>query len=434
MKKIAIIASLFCLAVLSSCELKDELTGTQGEKSEMGTLELAVSVSQGAVESRANTQAPGEYPVIITNKETEEEAYNGTYESMEKPLSLPVGTYVVASHTPGEIQTTMSSPYYGGEKELTVTKGITSVLEVVCKMLNTQITLALGEDFKTAFKEWTITLNDGASHVLTFTQDDVENNTRYWYLGADSHVATLTMDITAVTTEGVKVRDQKQFTKADADENYENDNPDFTGGDVLNINIGAIEEPDPEPGQKPQLGFDVSVDITFDGRDETVEIPVEDVPTTDPEPGDPDEPGNEKLPTIEKQDVTYSITAGDAPVDAVITINAPAGLKSMNVKIDAGNEGFRKAIGDMASSGLDFVDAGVEMVENEAVVSLFKELNMEIEVPKSNVTSYDFPLSTFFFLMNIYQETAPDAHIFKVVVEDMEGNKVSDEVSVTINK
>lgn len=431
MRKIAIIASLFCLAVLSSCELKDELTGTQGEKSEMGALELAVSVSQGAVESRANTQAPGEYPVIITNKETEEEAYNGTYESMEKPLSLPVGTYVVASHTPGEIQTTMSSPYYGGEKELSVTKGITSVLEVVCKMLNTQITLVLGEDFKTAFKEWTITLNDGASHVLTFTQDDVENNTRYWYLGADSHVATLTMDITAVTTDGVKVRDQKQFTKADANENYENDNPNFTGGDVLNINIGAIEEPDPEPGQKPQLGFDISVDITFDGRDETVEIPVEDVPTTDPEPGEPDEPGDEKLPTIEKQDVTYSL--GKAPTDVMIKITTPARLKSMNVKIVAGNPDFGNIVGDL--EGLDFKDAGVEMVENEGITQILQAFGgEELAAPQSGVLSYDFPIYAFFGLLDGFGPTAPESHVFQVVVEDMNGNKVFDEVKVTINE
>lgn len=434
MKKIAIIASLFCLGALSSCELKDELTGPKGENSEMGALELTVSVSESAAQSRANSEAPGNYPVVIVNKDTEEEAYNGTYEEMKKPLSLPVGTYTVNSHTPGDIKTSMTSPYYGGEKEMTITKGVVSVLDMVCKMLNTKISLKLGDDFKAAFKEWTINLNDGSGHVLTFTEADVENNVVYWYFGDNAHVSTLTMDITATTQDGVKVRDQVQFTKADAEESYEDDSDEFTGGDALNINIGAIEEPTPEPGEKPQLGFNVSVDITFDGRDETVEIPVVDVPTTDPEPGEPDEPGDEKLPTIEKQDVTYSITAGDAPADAVIKINAPAGLKSMNVKIVAGNEGFRKAIGDMANNGLDFVDAGVEMVENEAIVSLFKELQMEIEVPKSNVTSYDFPLSTFFFLMNIYQDTAPDAHIFKIVVEDMEGNKVSDEVSVTINK
>lgn len=124
MKKIAIIASLFCLAVLSSCELKDELTGTKGGKQEMGALELSVSVPQEITESRANTEAPGNYPVVVMNKETEEEAYNGTYEAMEKPLRLPVGTYIVSSHTPGDIETTMLSPYYGGEKEMTISRQI----------------------------------------------------------------------------------------------------------------------------------------------------------------------------------------------------------------------------------------------------------------------------------------------------------------------
>lgn len=426
MKKIAIIASLFCLAALSSCELKDELTGTQGEKSEMGALELAVSVSQGAVESRANTQAPGEYPVIITNKETEEEAYNGTYESMDKPLSLPVGTYVVASHTPGEIQTTMSSPYYGGEKELTVTKGITSVLEVVCKMLNTQITLVLGEDFKTAFKEWTITLNDGASHVLTFTQDDVENNTRYWYLGADSHVATLTMDITAVTTDGVKVRDQKQFTKADANENYENDNPNFTGGDVLNINIGAIEEPDPEPGQKPQLGFDISVDITFDGRDETVEIPVEDVPTTDPEPGDPDEPVEDVI-TISDGGTGYLtdgviVTDGKFPTDVNVIMGIEKGIQNVFVKVSTTNsvfEGMVAELGLVAGDGMDLASS-----EASALAELFP-------LPEAGATEYTFSMSEMLFTMlNGFE----GKHDFTLKVVDKEGNEKSAVLTITVNK
>lgn len=426
MRKIAIIASLFCLAVLSSCELKDELTGTQGEKSEMGALELAVSVSQGAVESRANTQAPGEYPVIITNKETEEGAYNGTYESMEKPLSLPVGTYVVASHTPGEIQTTMSSPYYGGEKELSVTKGITSVLEVVCKMLNTQITLVLGEDFKTAFKEWTITLNDGASHVLTFTQDDVENNTRYWYLGADSHVATLTMDITAVTTDGVKVRDQKQFTKADANENYENDNPNFTGGDVLNINIGAIEEPDPEPGQKPQLGFDISVDITFDGRDETVEIPVEDVPTTDPEPGEPDEPVEDVI-TISDGGTGYLtdgviVTDGKFPTDVNVIMGIEKGIQNVFVKVSTTNsvfEGMVAELGLVAGDGMDLASS-----EASALAELFP-------LPEAGATEYTFSMSEMLFTMlNGFE----GKHDFTLKVVDKEGNEKSAVLTITVNK
>lgn len=426
MKKISIIASLFCLAVLPSCELKDELTGTQGEKSEMGVLELAVSVPESAVQSRVNAEAPSDYPVVITKKDTDEEVYNGTYGEMKKPLSLPVGTYIVNSHTPGEIKTSMSFPYYGGEKELTVTKGITSVLEVVCKMQNTKITLVLGEDFKTAFKEWIITFNDGANHVLTFTHADIENNTVYWYLGADSQVATLTMDITATTMEGVKVRDQKRFTKADADENYENDNPNFTGGDALNINIGAIEEPNPEPEHKPQIGFDISVDITFDGRDETVEIPVVDVPTTDPEPGDPDEPVEDVI-TISDGGTGYLtdgviVTDGKFPTDVNIIMGIEKGVKSVFVKVDSTNPGFIAAASAMKLTDGD----GLDLASDAA-----KELESLFPLPEENATTYTFSMSAELFgLLNNFEGT----HSFTLKVIDLDGNEKSAVLTITVNK
>lgn len=426
MKKIAIIASLFCLAVLSSCELKDELTGTKGEQLEMGALELSVSVPQETTESRANTEAPGNYPVVVMNKETEEEAYNGTYEAMEKPLRLPVGTYIVSSHTPGDIETTMLSPYYGGEKEMTISKEITSVLDVVCKMLNTKITLNLGDDFKSAFTEWTITLNDGNSHVLTFTQAN-ENSTIYWYLGANSQVATLTMDITATTTDGVKVRDQKQFTKADASENYENDNPNFTGGDALNINIGAIEEPDPEPGQQPQIGFDISVDITFDGRDETVEIPVEDVPTTDPEPGEPEEPGDDEVITISDGGTGYLtdgviVTGGEFPTDVNVIMGVEKGIQNVFVKVtttDPEFEGMVTDFGLVAGDGMDLASDGAN-----GLAELFP-------LPEAGTTEYTFSMSEMLFTMlNNFKGT----HDFTLKVVDKEGNEKSAVLTITVNK
>lgn len=421
MKKIAIIASLFCLGALSSCELKDELTGPKGENSEMGALELTVSVSESAAQSRANSEAPGNYPVVIVNKDTEEEAYNGTYEEMKKPLSLPVGTYTVNSHTPGDIKTSMTSPYYGGEKEMTITKGVVSVLDMVCKMLNTKISLKLGDDFKAAFKEWTINLNDGSGHVLTFTAADVENNVVYWYFGENAHVSTLTMDITAVTTDGVKVRDQKQFTKADANENYENGNPNFTGGDALNINIGAIEEPTPEPGEKPQLGFNVSVDITFDGRDETVEIPVVDVPTTDPKPGD------DEVITISDGGTGYLtdgviVAGGVSPTDVNVIMKIENGVKSIFVKVDSENSGFVEAAGVMgltAGEGLDLASEAAKDLEN-----LFP-------LPEADATEYTFSMSEeLFLLLNEFDGT----HRFTLKVIDKEGNEKSAVLTITVNK
>lgn len=422
MKKIAIIASLFCLGALSSCELKDELTGPKGENLEMGALELTVSVSESAAQSRANSEAPGNYPVVIVNKDTEEEAYNGTYEEMKKPLSLPVGTYTVNSHTPGDIKTSMTSPYYGGEKEMTITKGVVSVLDMVCKMLNTKISLKLGDDFKAAFKEWTINLNDGSDHVLKFTKADVENNVVYWYFGENAHVSTLTMDITAVTTDGVKVRDQKQFTKADANENYENDNPNFTGGDVLNINIGAIEEPDPEPGQKPQLGFNVSVDITFDGRDEeTVEIPVVDVPTPDPKPGD------DEVITISDGGTGYLtdgviVADGVFPTDVNVIMGIEKGIQNVFVKVSTTNtvfEGMVAELGLVAGDGMDLASS-----EASGLAELFP-------LPEAGATEYTFSMSEMLFTMlNGFE----GKHDFTLKVVDKEGNEKSAVLTITVNK
>lgn len=422
MKKIAIIASLFCLGALSSCELKDELTGPKGENSEMGALELTVSVSESAAQSRANSEAPGNYPVVIVNKDTEEEAYNGTYEEMKKPLSLPVGTYTVNSHTPGDIKTSMTSPYYGGEKEMTITKGVVSVLDMVCKMLNTKISLKLGDDFKAAFKEWIINLNDGSDHVLKFTEADVENNVVYWYFGENAHVSTLTMDITAVTTDGVKVRDQKQFTKADANENYENDNPNFTGGDVLNINIGAIEEPDPEPGQKPQLGFNVSVDITFDGRDETVEIPVVDVPTTNP-------PGDDEVITISDGGTGYLtdgviVADGVFPTDVNVIMGIEKGIQNVFVKVSTTNtvfEGMVAELGLVAGDGMDLTSS-----EASDLAELFP-------LPEAGATEYTFSMSEMLFTMlNGFE----GKHDFTLKVVDKEGNEneKSAVLTITVNK
>lgn len=421
MKKIAIIASLFCLGALSSCELKDELTGPKGENSEMGALELTVSVSESAAQSRANSEAPGNYPVVIVNKDTEEEAYNGTYEEMKKPLSLPVGTYTVNSHTPGDIKTSMTSPYYGGEKEMTITKGVVSVLDMVCKMLNTKISLKLGDDFKAAFKEWTINLNDGSGHVLTFTAADVENNVVYWYFGDNAHVSTLTMDITAITQDGVKVRDQVQFTKADADESYEDDSDEFTGGDALNINIGAFEEPTPEPGEKPQLGFNVSVNITFDGRNETVEIPVVDVPTTDPKPGD------DEVITISDGGTGYLtdgviVADGVFPTDVNVIMGIEKGIQNVFVKVSTTNtvfEGMVAELGLVAGDGMDLASS-----EASGLAELFP-------LPEAGATEYTFSMSEMLFTMlNGFE----GKHDFTLKVVDKEGNEKSAVLTITVNK
>ena len=419
MKKLNIFTlGMALVAGLSSCEMADEMRGN-GSSTETGSLELSVAVAQ--TESRADTGSSistDNFDVVITNTENAENTYTYTYSELPKPLTLPTGTYTVSASTEGDIQTQMSAPYYEGTETLTITNGVTSQVEVVCKMANTKIDMGYSDDFKSMFQSWTINIDDGDSHVITFSNENVNDTIVYWHLG--DNVTTMTMNIEATTTDGTKITDQKQFTKADADQSYGDDSDNFTGGDVLNINIDI----------RPQIGFIINVDITFSDTNETVEIPVEDVPT------EPEEPGDENAPTMQMPsdgNIVYTLNGSDQPASADVIISAPNGLKSMIVKIVAGNDDFAKTIADLSGT-LDFVN-GAEMVGNELIGSILGAFlgGASVSAPGVGDTSYTFPVGAFFNLMNIYGATAPNAHSFQITLEDQKGNKVEDELRVTIN-
>lgn len=429
MKKLNIFTlGMALVAGLSSCEMADEMRGN-GSSTETGSLDLSVAVAQ--TESRADTGSSistDNFDVVITNTENAENTYTYTYSELPKPLTLPTGTYTVSASTEGDIQTQMSAPYYEGTETLTITNGVTSQVEVVCKMANTKIDMGYSDDFKSMFQSWTINIDDGDSHVITFSNENVNDTIVYWHLG--DNVTTMTMNIEATTTDGTKITDQKQFTKADADQSYGDDSDNFTGGDVLNINID-IDENEPSEDNRPQIGFIINVDITFSDTNETVEIPVEDVPT------EPEEPGDENAPTMQMPsdgNIVYTLNGSDQPASANVIISAPNGLKSMIVKIVAGNEDFGATISDLSPMGLDFVN-GVEMVDNKIIGEVLGAFlgGESVSAPSAGNTSYTFPVGAFFGLMNGFGATAPNAHTFQITLEDQKGNKVEDELRVTIN-
>ena len=161
-----------------------------------------------------------------------------------------------------------------------------------------------------------------------------------------------------------------------------------------------------------------------------MEIPVEDVPT------EPEEPGDENAPTMQMPsdgNIVYTLNGSDQPASADVIISAPNGLKSMIVKIVAGNDDFAKTIADLSGT-LDFVN-GVEMVGNEIIGEVLGAFlgDSSVSAPGVGDTSYTFPVGAFFNLMNIYGATAPNAHSFQITLEDQKGNKVEDELRVTIN-
>ncbi len=472
MKKIYTIAAGFLLgASLVSCELKDEILGKGEVPVETGLVELGVlvdnktnvSITRAAADDAGEGQDaevdPYNFPVSFVHQDAEYTLNFDTYEEMRetKSVELPIGTYTVTAHTPGELQKQMSHAYYLGEiDDLTVTSERTAQATVECKMQNSRIALSYEDGFLEAFTSWEITLDDSSDKVLTFTNENGLNlPATYWAIA--ENCAAIKVNITATTADGETVHESRTITKPNgAASNY------WVGGDALNITMKPSDKPstpdpdDPEnPGEpeKPSgvSGIEISVDAFFETTEnETVEVPIEgeesgddDTPT---EPVDPGEGGEEGDDEPENPDagslsmtmpgdgkISYSISAENAPKTADVVINAPEGIASLNVKIVAGNDPFGKTIDGLVDAGLDFKSNGVEVVDNELMNAILKSFLQGQEMPplSHGAKNYTFPIASFFGLMNNF---GSGTHIFKIALTDEAGTPIEDELQVTINE
>ena len=439
MRRINIIAAgTMTLALLASCEMKEELWGSSDNNKETGSVELTVSTRRPADMTRVLNEETKDFPVKIAGKENSETAdvvrEFSTVASMTSAVILPVGEYVIYSHTPGDIAKQMPSPYYDGNATLTISKGITSSIEVVCKMKNSRIQMQYGDDFKAAFQSWTITIDDGNNSVLSYTEAAGNDGATpiYWYF-EEEKVNAIKVNIRAKTKEGNTVSESRIFKKSDASESYENISDFFGGGDAVVIKMGAIAA-----SSGYVTGITINTDISFeDVNGETVTIPVDGeniIITPDPEPEPEPDPTGDLTLTFTPTEITFSANASDATLDnltANANIRAKSGIKSMIVKINAGNDGFLEALqafqtrSDDDGGPIDFIN-GEELVNNTKVNELFESLGKNLKCPVANVTEYTFPIGDFWTLLNITGKTdAGKAHEFVITVTDNDGNKIT---------
>lgn len=420
---------------LASCELKNELSGSLVNKEDTGAIELGVSVKQPVSQTRADASEidTNTYPVVIQG--TSDGVTDVTYEyntlsEMPASIIVPVGQYTISSHTPGTLEKQMATPYYAGSTDITVSKDIASKTDIVCRMANSRIQLNYGEDFKEAFSEWTITIDDGGEMAMAFTQDELEVAPVYWTFSENA--TAITVNIRAKTTTGNTVTNRRVFKKSDATENYEEVSDVFTGGDALEINMGTVTS-----STGDLIGIDINTNITFEDSSESVEIP-----TIDPEePTDPSEPGEggegtEDAVTLNlPADVTYSISAGDAPASADAYIASEAGLDKIIVTITAGNDAFQTILVDLTMDGQSFLaeNGGVDLIDNADFGNLVSTVGSQ--APTDGTKEYTFPIGAFFTFLDMTGATDPGkSHEFHITVTDKNGETANGVFKVTINE
>lgn len=407
-------AGLLLTAGLASCEMKDELKGDNGmDLSEVGYLDLGVSVTQkssradGATSVTTSVSAE-DFPVEIKGTDVE---YTKTFESYaklqeESPVALPVGNYTVSAHTNAELKALMDIPYYAGEVAMPITKGVTSTAEVVCTMKNTKIQLIYDTDFSATFKEWDITVSDGSENVLAYDETDLNPSAKYWLIAENTKI--ITMHIEAVTLNGTPVSEDRSIIKPeDADSDF------WGGSDALIVTM--------EPGDSSPTGVNgikVTVQISFDDneQEETVEVPVDDS-GSDPVPP-------VSVPSISIPQSTYTLP-GDVEKNADATITAEAGIKSVKVQIVPGNDTFTNIVSGM------FGTEPFELIGNETLGEVFS--GMGISLPSEGDTEYIFPVGNFFSLLSGMGATdSPEGHVFRITVEDKNGETASTSLGVIV--
>lgn len=425
--------STAAMLFLASCEMKNELTGSLTDKADTGFLELGVSVKQPVSHTRADVSGidTNTFPIEIKGTsdgvDTIVRSYN-TLAEMPASISVPVGTYSISSHTPGTLEKKMTNPYYAGDTKVTVSKDITSTVDVVCRMANSRIQMNYGDDFKQAFSEWTITIDDGSEMALSYTQDNLNPEPMYWHFGDD--VDVITVNITAKTTVGNSVSQRQTFRKADASENYDDVSDNFTGGDALQIEMGTVES-----ATGTVTGVTINAHITFEDESESVEIPTA---------GEDNEGGSSEQPTPNPgegvtldlpDDVTYSISAGTAPSKADAYIASEAGLDKIVVTITAGNDAFQAILVDLTMDRQSFLaeNGGVDLIDNADFGNLVATVGST--APTDGTKEYTFPIGAFFTFLDMTGATdAGKQHEFHITVTDKNGEEAQGVFKVTINE
>lgn len=451
MKKIInnILGICLSLAVFAACSDKDDVTGEKAlGQTGVLTLKVETNAKVNVITPEIGTRAESgnatinQFPVAIYKGDSIVKSYE-SYSAMDNEVRLPVGTYKVVAHSPGEIETKMSKPYFQGEENIDIKKDITSLATVTCKMKNMPIVLNFDPAFVNAFEDWTVVMDDGQNHTLTLSRSEMNDGPVYWNVGDGTK--EIRVNIRATTDDGMVVVKSYRCTKSSAEEDYISGSEYFGAGDGLTINFTPLKE-DAVPG----ASIDITVDLnwtTADDGDDDIIIEVENtsgnVDGSGGDDNDDDDPivtppvTGDKPSVVLPSNFTYSLSGTPAkPATANAVLKTPAGLKSAIVKIQTDNAGFQAILEDTKFDELGALLSGAEMINNKALGTLFESLELTEKdgslktTPQEGAEEYEFPIHAFYTFLDLFTGT----HSFTITLTDVNGEDATGTLTITITE
>lgn len=445
MKKYNILIGLLAFMIgFSSCEMRDEIMGRNEIGKDAGALELDLSsIYNGVTMSRAdatvdNGTASGnfkeedvdinKYTLVVTNSDTQEEvakAVVADLKNQEGKIIIPLneGNYSVQAYNyDGENVSVSERPFFKGEQTFSVAKGVSTSVNLPCKLACLEMELALTSSFTEAFKDdYTITIDNGENATEVFDKSCLGKK---YYFQTPTQKDCLNVAVKATSNEGNFIELLATVQKpADAEGGSSN----LEGGDSFVINLtedGATES---------HLSIGLTVDLTFTEEGKTIEIPVENITYTGPEePGEGGETDTEEPDTsitFEGLPATYTCTYGDSDIPGLqdVRILAPNGIKNLNVTISGEISKLLGMVGLPAT--FDICNMDEELKEKIIELGLVTD-DEYVQLHAGTCTEFTFKLGKL--LVMVPQVVKSGNSIFNLAVSDGVNTKDGD-ITVIVN-
>ena len=420
------IAGSFVGLGLSSC-VSEELSAEDARK---GSLSLSVDKLEPSATRAVET---ADFPVAIyTQSDNQEYASYEKVSLVPKQIKMPVGMYYAEAHTPGEFLKYMEAPYYAGREEFEILQATNTHAKVICRMANGSITVRFSDEFLEAFSDWTITIDDGAESALVYTKEKDGTEPETTYIRFEENNDVLNVNFKGKTQNGNSINASNKLTKKAADEQYDSDDTNFSGGDLIVIYFNPVEGTDGDI-----TGITLNADIAFDDNETegNFEIGVED--NTEEEGGEeggegtPGEGGGDSDAITLNLPADMTVSGGTDPSLGNTYIACENGIKSIVVKMSSTSDAMIGSLQALSGNyeGVDFIK-GAEVVGNQEMVRLFGDLGQTLAVPAEGDTEYTFPIGNFFTLLTVLD----GEHTFTLTITDLDGNTKNGILKLTVEK
>lgn len=442
MKKYSILMGLLAFVVgFSSCEMRDEIMGRNEIGKDAGALELGLSsIYNGVAMGRAdaavdNGTASGnfekedvdvnQYTLIVTNTETQEEVAKGVVadlKNQEGKIIIPLneGNYSVQAYNyDGQNVSVSERPFFKGEQTFSVTKGISTNVDLTCKLACIEIELALTTAFTDSFKDdYTVTIDNGENASQVFDNSSIGKK---YYFKTPVQKNSLNVAVKATSKEGNFI---ELLATVQKPENAEGGHADLAGGDSFVISLtenGATES---------HLSIGLTVDLTFTEQGETIEIPVENIIYDGPEePEEGEDTDPETSITFEGLPAKYTCTNGDTTIPDLqdVKIKASNGIKNLNVTISGEISNLLGMVGLPAT--FDICNMDEELKEKIIGLGLVTD-DEYVQLHAGTCTEFTFKLGKL--LVMVPQVVKSGNSIFNLAVSDGVTTKEGD-ITVIVN-